>query len=254
MKRFLKKFAVSRAIVLSSSAESIAIDGNENDIVAGLTFPEDSDTWFRLLEETPKGFLGKWIEGQEAYDACLPKSSADFANLDVRHFYKGLRITYTGPYDFLWGRLSGLAVRQLLWNRIIQTLFNRRTRFRRDRIELLKHMVELDLTHSNGEDIFWPRKEFQSFLTMSELYGDRVYAHPKINKESRRFQLIIDSLVESGELSKGQHTYTVNGKSLETISEFEVEERRHRDTIRQTWIMIILTVVIAFSTMVSIWI
>lgn len=237
----------------STAAERFSLDGNENEIVASLTFSGEDLPFFRITAYRKNGVSGVWIDtSEERREASVPFSLMRDENFRVRHFVKGIRITYTGYEDFLWGQLTGYGLRQRISNLFAQYVFNISTKFRRDRIDLLKAMVEQDISHEDGDLSFNSRRKFSKFMTMGELYGYRIYAHPKFKSEDRRFELLIESLVQSGDLGEDGDSIMVTGKAIETITKHEAEERRHHDTVRQSWLMILLTLVIAGSTLYSI--
>jgi hypothetical protein len=249
----LKRLAFRLAASRSTVAERFAIDGNENEIIASLTFRGGDLPFFRIISYHRKGVCGAWVdEAEERFDACVPFSLLNDEAFEVRHFIKGLRITYSGYWDFVRGTLTAYSFRQRAKDVVAQYLFNVTTRFRRDRIELLKAMVKKDIEYREEGFSIYQRKQFSKLLTMGELYGYRVYLHPSHNSEDRRFDLLIESLVNSGELEDKGNFFVVTGRAIETISRHESEERRHHDNVRQSWIMIILTLVIAGSTLVSV--
>ncbi len=132
-------------------------------------------------------------------------------------------------------------------NFVKQRVFNITTKFQHDRIEVLNRLVQLDLAH--GE---YGRREFSEIWDFGEFYGERAYGHPDYEVESRRFQLIVSSLVETGELEQADDRFKVTGKALTTIAKHETEERRHRDHKIHNLFIFLLTLVLAVTSVVSV--
>ena len=68
---------------------------------------------------------------------------------------------------------------------------------------------------------------------MTELYSDRWVFHPDKDQHISYGRLLLDSLVESGDLKKVEVSYCLSPKALLTIASYEEEERKHRDSLRQ---------------------
>jgi len=75
--------------------------------------------------------------------------------------------------------------------------------------------------------------------------------HPKGQAVEKKLVLFLDSLVETGELSKINTEYVVKGKAIVTIENYEEAERRHRDNLRSQRKMLCLTVPFAIFALVQ---
>ena len=168
--------------------------------------------------------------------------------LSIQHFYYGDSLIYTGYWSYLWGTISLLAIRRYLRFAISQRFFNARTRFRQDRIRILQELVDRDINAGDDNQFGgFGRKKFDNFFLMAEFYGTRIFNHPRFEQEQRRLELMLESLVESGEIAKDKDNdnYEIYPKSISTISNFEKEERRHKLKVLQNWLIVILTAIIA---------
>ena len=98
--------------------------------------------------------------------------------------------------------------------------------------ELLKSLVQtyIDSTHTGIDQID----------LMTKLYSIRWIMHPRGREVEKKLELYLDSLVETGELSKINSEYVVNGKAIVTIENYEEAERRHIDNIKAQKRMIYL--------------
>lgn len=56
-----------------------------------------------------------------------------------------------------------------------------------------------------------------------------------------RDEFVLDSLVETSDLQANQNGYQLLAKAIATLSDFEEDERRHRDQVRNQKILAILT-------------
>jgi len=58
---------------------------------------------------------------------------------------------------------------------------------------------------------------------------------------------MIQALLVSGDIEEHRHSYRITGKAINTLSEYEVENRRHTEAINQTthikWLTGILAIV-----------
>ena len=88
---------------------------------------------------------------------------------------------------------------------------------------------------------------------MSRLYSIRWIVHPDKNMQDKKLILYLDSFVESGDLicTNRHYSYTITGKALLTLDEYEESERRHQDNVRLQRLMVLLTLIMAFFTMVQ---
>ncbi len=65
-------------------------------------------------------------------------------------------------------------------------------------------------------------------------------------------KLDLSSFMDSGEISISNSEYIVKAKSITTLSEYEVSERKHNDEKNLKIIMIVLTFVLALSSLIQI--
>ena len=82
------------------------------------------------------------------------------------------------------------------------------------------------------------------------LYNKRT----RTNQEYRRFELILASLADGGELERQNGRYKVAGRALSTIANFEEVERRHLDSVRLNRVLAVFTIVLAISAVVELFV
>jgi len=86
---------------------------------------------------------------------------------------------------------------------------------------------------------------------MTKLYSINWILHPKGNEVETKLDLYLDSLVDTGEISKPNTEYVVNGKAINTIEAYEQAERRHQDNVKSQKRMILLTFILATLALVQ---
>lgn len=158
-------------------------------------------------------------------EISYPIKDIDSWKLEVVRFYGHNRITYSSLKDFLISELTFLPQRLYIKEWMSQRFYNFRTRFRHDRMEILRNMIESHLKDAQKDNGLLFRGNTKSVVDLlSEVYGNRVYAHPNYEKESARFRLILDSLAETGELEKrDMHEFKLNASAVASLSTFELE-------------------------------
>ncbi len=80
------------------------------------------------------------------------------------------------------------------------------------------------------------------FSIVEEIYGRRWISHPRHNNILNYYAILMDSLVDAGEVQKGKYdSYRIGGKGLSTIWEYEENIRKHKDNVRQQTVLGVLT-------------
>jgi len=174
------------------------------------------------------------------------------------HYYGLYELHYKSVYDLAFNFISKYDVAtvhiRIFWDIISQSRFNKKILVTKTTRELLQFLVEKQLNYDvkNSENSFnFSRKAIDEFSLMTELYSMRWVSHPKSSQERMKLELYLDSLVQSGNLQKNNHDYFVTGKALQTLEEYEENERRHQDAVKIQKGILWLTFVIALATMVE---
>ncbi|MFN3144085.1 MAG: hypothetical protein ACE368_01950 [Paracoccaceae bacterium] len=250
--RWYKKIAF-RIACRRQPPEMIARDGKENYLAGYIEFSDSPDENYRIVS-VGRNFLEVRVLSHDhiKYEACIPFSRISDENFSVLHWYYGLQIDYRSYFDFLRGSLLMLALRAWLKDRVAQWIFNARTKFRDDRIYLLKRIVAREMRGGrNSESFSFDSQAIGTVFLFSEIYGLRAFNHPRFEMESRRFALLIEALKESGDLKEENGKIYLLPRSVITISEYEVEEKRHKDNVRLNLLIGILTVVVGAASIFS---
>lgn len=194
----------------------------------------------------------QWGGARYERECSLPIRYLSEAELEVRHYYRGITINYDGVSDFLFGEFTFLSFRAYFWETFSQVVFNSTTRFRHDRVDILRRLVNRHVAKSKDTDTFPGMPRGVSIVGLfHDIYSVRVFGHPRFGIEAAQFELLVESLVSSGDMEQEGGVYTITPQAVETIANYELQERRHRISKMQNWIMVALTTVIAISTAIG---
>ncbi|KPD11142.1 hypothetical protein [Phaeobacter sp. 11ANDIMAR09] len=171
--------------------------------------------------------------------------------IEVRRFYGGFQSNYHGSFQFWAYEALCLTEIAFFLDRLRQSYFNKRLKFRNDRIEVLQKFVAIHLReqHGEGPGTYTPQPRSIVDLEM-DFFGSRIFSHPDNKEILAKFRLLVESLVLTGDLEKSNHIrFKLSPKAVVTLSEFALEERRHKDSFRLSRRMYWATFVIAAATL-----
>jgi hypothetical protein len=194
------------------------------------------------------GVNGKFFDGNKSCsDACIPYKWLNLSDIRVTHFYGTSTFEYKSFIKYI---LNGFTRKDLalsylrhIYANILQFFFNRTKLVMVQRHELLKTLVQnhFKSTHTGIDQLD----------LMTKLHSIRWITHPEGEAVEKELELYLDSLVETGKLSKINTEYVVKGKAIVTIENYEEAERRHRDNLRSQRRMIYLTILLAIFALVQ---
>lgn len=201
-----------------------------------------------IREINTKGVIGKYFDGDKfCGDICIPYEWFNSSDIRITHYYGTATFEYKGLFNYVLHVFTRKDIVICYLKRIIsyilQLFFNRTKLIMVQRHELLKTLVQnyINSTHTG----------IDTLDLMTKLYSIRWIMHPKGREVEKKLELYLDSLAETGELSKINTEYVVNGKAIVTIENYEEAERRHRDNIKAQRRMIYLTVLLAIFALVQ---
>lgn len=223
----------SQSLENTTNNEKVLIQNLGSDVITGLRW-DDVNSRFEHETEIPISELSSW-------------------RLRTYRFYGGARYEYDDVWDFWKSEGTFLPARNYARGNISQALFNTLFRFRSDRVEVLRRLVEMEIEAAkNSNGLLFEKKSKSIVQLHNQFFGNKIYGHPAYEEISARFRMIIESLAASGDLSMGgRHEYFLSGKALETLSQYELDERRHRDAVKQNKRLFWITVVIAVATAIQ---
>jgi hypothetical protein len=169
------------------------------------------------------GFL--WENDKNGRNATLLSKTLernDFT-FEITHYYQGYQFVYTSPLHLMFSRATYRHKIAKIKDKLAQSIFNKKTLIRSERMELLNYIVE--------KTIDQPSYTTDSMSIGTHMYSNRWFHHPKRKEHQAHFKLILESLVESGELNNTDYRYSVTGKALATLSEYESDQQKHQDNI-----------------------
>lgn len=230
------------------------------------TYRNDIDYYFpRLINQTgekrvsiekltPCFAIGRtWREDHlEKSETKVPLSDLHKWNIEISRVYGFLRWDYSSDWSFWSLELTFGMERAHIWEKFSQTLYNRNLRARNSRIETLTKIVELQKNKVANEfgSAFFERNSFSFLSIAEEIYGWRIHQHPDRKRILIDLRITVESLVSSGDFQKNRNSeYQISPKALKTISDFALDEQRHKDSFRLSKGMFLATFVIAVATL-----
>lgn len=181
--------------------------------------------------------IGRWVShASEPENATLSIDQIALKPLTIRQYIGELEILYTSPTEFIWHSRLCLPQIKLLRERVLQALFSRRPLVRSGQIAVLQNLLDHATEEGGGK--------YVEYL-MEDIYGGRWPQHPRGIAAYHYTLLLMNSLVESGELRVENGAYRVTPRAVATIISHELEDRRHRDSVAQQRRMVGLTIVLA---------
>ncbi len=170
-------------------------------------------------------------------------------SLKIEHYYKGYQFSYHGTIRFLLARLFCRHLWIIFHSRYSQKRFNRQPLIRAERIDLLKFLVESAIQN--------PNEKFDPLFLGMQLYSTKWFYHPEQHEHKEHLKLLLESFVESLDLERDNGNYALSGKALQTLSNHDLEQQNHQDSIstakvgnRLTWAIVIIGLMGIFSEIV----
>ncbi len=183
-------------------------------------------------------------------DGCLKFDQIRDPSYEIARIFRTVAVKYETPIRYILGEVIQRHRLGYWREKRLQNSFNRNFRFRAERMSTLGDLVALHQRKMSDLKLLDFRdRDFDAMDAFTELYTDRVWGHPMTNKYLGEFEFILQSLVSSGELRFENHRYEVQGKALQTLSEYAEDQKRLADQVRHNWIIVWLTVVLALSAL-----
>jgi hypothetical protein len=188
----------------------------------------------------------EWDGSSYKIDKSLPLTDFRLIDFRITHYYGLSEVTYTGVIDYLLARATAWPYFKIHLLRALsgydQYLFNKRKLLSKQRMELLKILVDRAL---EGE------KEHVPIDLMTSLYSIKWFSHPQGRQARDRLEFYLESFVETGELCKSGTKYVVTGHALHAIEIFEEQERKHTANVKMQWRGFWLALAVAALTFIQ---
>lgn len=197
------------------------------------------------------GVSGKWSAhgGNFVAECSVPNKNLSEYTLHTIHWYKGWTFQSNGTTRFILQYISRYPLIRVRTDRLIQYFFNRKKLERRDRVELLSYII--DETVKNRQ--YTARKTD----ILSNFYTKRWVLRPDKEELMSYYDLLLDSLKETGDISYEQFGYALKPKAINTIAEYQLEERRHGENRgiqrRIFWLTFALVVISCIQAGSAVW-
>lgn len=141
--------------------------------------------------------------------------------VEIKHYYRGYEFQLENKFLFILYFLSEYNRFVVYKNKFLQGIYNKKTLVRSERMELLNYLVEKTIEN--------PTFETSPISLGAQRHSNRWYHHPQRVEHQTHYKLILNSLVETGDLTFNNSSYSVTGKALATLSDYELEQQKHQD-------------------------
>ncbi len=199
-----------------------------------------------LVENLNRGYVTGFQRGDDGY--TLPASChLDYvtsANVTVLHKLGFITATFTGWKSIRYGLFSRYTERQYILRRVKAKVSSRFIKFSRERQKILQEVVDVLLS-----DDELSHDGVSMFGLLERIHGRNFYIRKDAPVYQRYFYKVIDSLKHDEALVENSGRIEMGPKALLILSDYEIAQRRHKDTRLQNWILIILTVALIFATL-----
>ena len=183
-----------------------------------------------ILHAEENEITGKlWTTAGFKEEVSIPFKDIEKYQIRITHHYGLYDTKFIGLIDYAltgYTKIDSLkwTIHKLL-NETKQYVFNKKKLATFDRLEILRALIDLQFSGNASK--------FLTMELMTHLYSSRWILHPDKDSQEYKLQVFVDSFVESGELDfDGSCHYSVTGKAINTLSEYEEQERRHFENKR----------------------
>jgi hypothetical protein len=218
------------------------------DVNCFLVFLYDKKTPYMVLETIDSNIIKGLEWNGNKYTTSIEINFSDINRYNVRilHYYGLNNIEYNSLYSYIFLGLTKFEKLRCnivdLYHKSAQFIYNKKQLATIDRIRLLRTIIDISI-----------KSEFQKFsflYLMENLYTLRWISHPEGDIHEKRIELLLDSFVKSGEIEKVDHNeYIATGKAIISLSEYEEQERRHKENATlQKWLIFFTFLFVVVST------
>lgn len=247
MNRIYRK--VLEAILAKSAPDRIPRTGKRAESVDCnvLYLRTRDESWSMLVDSAnDKGVRGKKWQGKKVEErAVITYEELNDPNVyfDITHFYK--------IYDFNFSSLGAYFFKAVLpYNKLLVLLekagifvANRKRLVRTERMDTLQLILEKSI-EIEGYKV-------NAVSLMSLLHSQKWVYHPDKDRQISYNRMLLKSLEYSGELKSVDGGYQITEVALDTLSDYELELKRHKQTLSQAKAITCLTIVLIIVGLVQ---
>ncbi|ELN6883895.1 hypothetical protein RZY40_002100 [Vibrio alginolyticus] len=230
-------------LILSKPApESIPRTGERADSVdCNVIYVRTKDeSWSMLIDAAnEKGLRGKkWQSGKVEQVASIPYDKLDDPNVyfDINHFYKIYDFKFNSLTEYFFKAILPFNKCLILLEKVGIFVANRKRLVRSERMETLQLILEKSI-----ED---PKYKVSAVSLMSLLHSQKWVYHPDKDRQITYNNLLLKSLKNSGDLKYEDGSYQITESALNTLSDYELESKKHKQMLTQSKAITFLTVVL----------
>lgn len=190
----------------------------------------------KLVGNRAQGKLWSGTAYEKYY--CFDVSELNSYRFRSLHFYRDSEQRTDWPLEFVI--LDYLRYHKIFYHafRVRVGMYSLFRPVRRGKLDVLRRIYEIQLNESETG----LKVTFEPIFFLDRLYGPWIWHHPKSMYYLSELHMIFEALECSGELTQdGDGNYFLTGKAVDTISQYELEERRHR-------IIALLNLILVFAT------
>lgn len=202
-----------------------------------ILFQKDNDPWL-IVERREGGILicSTWNGITHAGESRHSINEFRGRQYTIKHYYGPDTIYYDGLNDYALGYYFKIPYAFIQLRRSLEKagtfLYNRRRLVLKQRLDLLTFMIEQAAEGKNT---------FSSLDLMTDMHSIRWVTHPHGESVRGRLDLYLESLMDTGELTKMGNGYCLTGCAFKLVEERSEQERRHRQGIKIQWFIAVLT-------------
>lgn len=242
--RFARRRALKRVSGrLWTSTDPFDFDDNEPPDYYRVYFEDqDGEPHARVMKVKGNSLeLRLWEKDKESFTEEVEVDLDTLAAmaLRIRRKYFEIAVIYASEAEFLamdwWYPFVGR-----LRERLLQGTYHAITPIRAERLSVLAAVLDKRLNDNDYEYIL-ENDSVNSEQIMVKMFGQRVLRHRDGGRINSRIDLILKSLVESGDIEPvDEHSFRPRGQAITTISQAATDDRRHRAI---TWLTAALVIV-----------
>lgn len=181
-----------------------------------------------IVQEMDKGGVGGlWFETERQDGEARALLNSQLAKLrpTFRYHFRGYTYQYESPLRLITALATLHPQRHVIRDKYLQSKFNKIPLVRADRMTVLRVFLEKTLRKSDFS---------ASYVGLMDImYSRRFVFHPDEEETGAYYEILLESLVTSGDLRRDNAFYRLEPKALATLQNYEEQEQRHRDMDNQ---------------------
>ncbi|MRF57626.1 hypothetical protein [Citrobacter portucalensis] len=192
-----------------------------------------------------------WDETQRRFHINTEITYNDLTSLkaEIIHYYGVNEIKFNSIRDYARNNITKYIYIKLRFNRFLNWYtryrFARKELIVHERIQILRMFIKNHVTSTEIDS------SMSASILLDSMYTPLWYTHPKSSEYRKTLELNLESLVSTGDLVKLDDNYMVTGKSLDTITRYELEESRYDQQLKTQKIIGWLTFAIVLLTILT---